>query len=96
MITNFIALQNNPALVEFRDYCMAFYGPDSDLYPIEGFSEAICEIAIMVLLKRCCDPENDIEWGDGDSIDRERVAWIVHNEEHIPLMLDFNPTLEVA
>jgi len=96
MITNFISLDLNPALVEFRDYCMAFYAPHSDLYPIEGFSEAICEVAIMEYIKQCSDPENDFEWGDGDSIDRERVSWIARNKEYLPLLKRMNPTLEVA
>jgi hypothetical protein len=71
-ITNFVALRNNPALVEFRNYILSFYGYDG-LYPEEGFNVAACEIAIQDYLKICSKKYAKWEWGDGDSIDRERV-----------------------
>lgn len=79
VITNFFALSKNPALVEFRDYVLSFYGPDAPktLYPIEGCTTEIVEMAIVVYFKMCSDPQNFFEWGDGDSLDRERVRDII-------------------
>lgn len=77
MITNFFALSKNPELVEFRDYVFDFYGPESNLYPIEGLTLAKIEIAIVEFLKRCSDPADYREWGGGDSVDREWVRDII-------------------
>lgn len=80
MITNFIAIDANPALVEFRDYVMSFYAHDAPrtLYPIEGCTEAVVEIAIQEYIKIVCNPDRHEEWGDGDSLDRERVRDLIY------------------
>ena len=76
MITNFIALRKNPAFREFRNYVLSFYGYDG-LYPIAGLTVEKVEVAIVDYIKRCSDPQNFFEWGDGDSVDRERVRDIL-------------------
>ena len=78
-VTNFVALTKNPVFVESLDYVLSFYGPDAPktLYPIKGLTTAIAEKAIMDYIKLCSDPINPYEWGDGDSIDRERVRDII-------------------
>jgi len=94
MITNFIALRNNPALVAFRYYVLSFYGHDG-IYPLAKYEDgeivpltvADVEMAIMHYIKQCSN--NVVEWGDGDSIDRERVRVILEyrgffEESHIP------------
>lgn len=76
MVTNFIALRKNPAFREFRNYVLSFYGYDG-LYPIAGLNVGKVEVAIMDYIKMCSDPQNFFEWGDGDSVDRERVRDIL-------------------
>jgi len=76
MITNFIALRKNPAFREFRNYVLAFYGYDG-LYPIAGLNVEKVEVAIVDYIKMCSDPQNFFEWGDGDTVDRERVRDIL-------------------
>ena len=87
MITNFIALRKNPAFREFRNYVLSFYGYDG-IYPIEGLTVADVEVGIVEYIKMCSDPQNHFEWGDGDSVDRERVRDI--------LLVMPNPFKEVA
>lgn len=77
MITNFIALRSNPVLVEFRDYVHSFYGKGG-IYDL-GCSIPEIEAAIMDYIKIVSDPDRFEEWGDGDSLDRERVREILEN-----------------
>jgi hypothetical protein len=62
-------------LEEFRDYVYSFYGKDG-IYElgcsIWDIEEAIFEYVSMVL-----DPKCHMSWGEGDSIDRERVRTIL-------------------
>jgi hypothetical protein len=62
---------------EFRDYCNAFYG-EGGTYSL-GCSEADIEVAIYVYLgKLQVNSISDwMEWGEGDSVDRERVRYIL-------------------
>jgi len=64
MITNF---------QEFIDYCLSFYG-DAGLYP-QGRTREQVAYATLYYLDSCND---QIEWGDGDSLDRERVRDIMN------------------
>ena len=76
MITNFIALNSNPVLVEFKEYVLSFYDA-TGVYPIAGLTESDVEVAIQDYLKVCTNPTRFEEWGDGDSLDRERVRDII-------------------
>jgi hypothetical protein len=62
-------------LEEFRDYIYTFYGPHG-IYELgcttRDIEEAIFEYVSMVL-----DPTCHMSWGEGDSIDRERVRTIL-------------------
>ena len=55
---------------EFIDYVYSFYGKDG-LYDQNRTKEQI-SYALLMYLDDCND-EMDMEWGDGDSLDRERV-----------------------
>lgn len=77
MITNCIALNQNPVFVEFKNYILSFYNEVDGLYPIRGLTDADVDVAIVEYLKKCTDPNNFMEWGDGDSVDRERVRDII-------------------
>tara|TARA_B100001057_G_scaffold190593_1_gene191406 strand:+ start:379 stop:642 length:264 start_codon:yes stop_codon:yes gene_type:complete len=57
---------------EFLDYCMSFYNPYNGLYPIDGLTRAELALATLNYLDLCASCDN-INWGDGDSLDRERV-----------------------
>jgi len=75
MITNFFALSKNPQLADFRDYVHSFYGKEG-LYDL-GCGIPDIEIAIVDYLNICVNPDRFEEWGDGDSLDRERVRFIL-------------------
>ena len=60
---------------EFLDYCMDFYNPTSGLYPIDGLTRE--EVALATLNYLDLVASTDITWGDGDSLDRERVRDIL-------------------
>ena len=59
---------------EFLDYCESFYLPSHPdvLYPIIGLTREELALATLTYLDICesCD---SINWGSGDSLDRERV-----------------------
>ena len=75
---------------EFLDYCMSFYNPYNGLYPIDGLTRA--ELALATLNYLDLVASTDITWGDGDSLDRERVRDILietrsHNQAFEDLMI---------
>ena len=65
-------------LQEFIDYVWAFYNPQSELYPIKGLTKKDILEASWLYLQMCCYPSQpEYTWGDGDSLDRERVRDII-------------------
>ena len=76
MITNFIALKKNPVFVELKNYVLSFYNEVDGLYPIRGLTDAEVEVAINKYLVHLTTSNEDT-WGDGDSLDRERVRDIL-------------------
>lgn len=76
MTTNYIAMRSNPDLVRFRNYVLSFYAYDG-LYPIEGLSVSVVERAIMQYLEICSSTITHEQWGQGDSLDRERVRDLI-------------------
>jgi len=58
---------------EFIDYCLSFYGPGG-LYD-QGRTKEQIAWATLYYLDSCND---QVEWGDGDSLDRERVRDIMN------------------
>lgn len=58
----------------FVEYCNAFYSKGDGIYPIA--SEQEIRRAINVYLEKL-DGHEWMEWGYGDSIDRERVREIL-------------------
>ena len=76
MKTNYIAMRSNPELVHFRNYVLSFYAYDG-LYPIEGLSVDAVERAIMKYLEICSSTTRHETWGQGDSLDRERVRDLI-------------------
>lgn len=76
MTTNYIAMRSNPDLVRFRNYVLSFYAYDG-LYPVEGLNVSIVERAIMKYLEICSSTTRHETWGQGDSLDRERVRDLI-------------------
>ena len=72
-------------LIEFIDYVWSFYNEDSDLYPIKGLTRQDILEAYNVYQDRILAAKSNngrwfnvtYIWGDGDSLDRERVRDII-------------------
>ena len=68
-------------LLDFVNYVWDFYGADDALYPIKGLTKGDIFNAIFTYRDRIIQAENDnnsyYTWGDGDSLDRERVRDII-------------------
>ena len=68
------------SLEEFADYVWSFYSSNSDLYPIKSLTIEDVFHAIEIYFERI--EKGDLEyvhysWGEGDSLDRERVRDII-------------------
>ena len=68
------------SLTEFVDYVWSFYGNEDPLYPIKGLEKEHILDAFYIYEDRIL--KGDLEyvhysWGDGDSLDRERVRDII-------------------
>lgn len=61
-------------ILDFVEYVDSFYNPITGIYPIAGANVAVITKAIATYI----DSINDVEtWGNGDSVDRERVRDII-------------------
>ena len=68
----------NDMLIEFTDYVWSFYGADDALYPMNGLTRADLLSAIHDYLHMVNERNDEyFTWGDGDSLDRERVRDIL-------------------
>ena len=76
------------SLQEFVEYVWDFYKPHSQLYPIKGLVKQDIYDAFYIYKRRLLkvsynNPEyiaaygKNYSWGDGDSLDRERVRDII-------------------
>ena len=68
------------SLTELVDYVWSFYGNEDPLYPIKGLEKEHILDAFYIYEDRIL--KGDLEyahysWGDGDSLDRERVRDII-------------------
>ena len=68
------------SLEEFADYVWSFYSLNSELYPIKSLTIEDVFHAIDIYFERI--EKGDLEyvhysWGEGDSLDRERVRDII-------------------
>ena len=70
---------------EFLDYCESFYLPSHPdvLYPIDGLTRGELALATLNYLDLCAASDGTVSWGDGDSLDRERVRDFVINRRAI-------------
>jgi len=73
------------SLQEFVDYVWEFYNPNDGIYPIKGLHQQDILDALNVYQQRIKAAESNngrwfnvsYIWGDGDSLDRERVRDII-------------------
>ena len=63
---------------EFLDYVMSFYGDADALYPIDGLTREEVALATLNYMDLCAVGDT-VNWGDGDSLDRERVRDLIIN-----------------
>ena len=72
----------NDMLTEFVNYVDSFYGVNDPLYPLIKDGQPLSKVDILgateKYLSQCSDDSNELcTWGDGDSLDRERVRDIL-------------------
>ena len=75
----------NDMLTEFVNYVDSFYGVNDPLYPLIKDGQPLSKVDILgateKYLSQCSDDNNELcTWGDGDSLDRERVRDILLDE----------------
>ena len=75
----------NDILSNFVEYVDSFYGVNDPLYPLVKDGQSLSKVDILgateKYLSNCSDPKQELcTWGDGDSLDRERVRDILLNE----------------
>ena len=87
MITGTTQYALNDMLTEFVDYVDSFYGQNDPLYPMmsqetkQPLSKLDIYRATENYLSMCSDDNvKNCTWGDGDSLDRERVRDILLEE----------------
>ena len=66
---------------EFLDYVESFYLPSHPdvLYPIDNLTREEIALATLNYLDQVAASNGTINWGDGDSLDRERVRDFIIN-----------------
>ena len=69
--------QRNIYTTMFLDYVWSFYNHVDGVYPIDGLTKDMVVKATNKYLNRCLEENNTCNWGDGDSLDRERVRDII-------------------
>ena len=75
----------NDMLTNFVEYVDSFYGVNDPLYPLVKDGQSLSKVDILgateKYLGNCSDPKQEYcTWGDGDSLDRERVRDILLDE----------------
>ena len=83
----------NDMLTNFVEYVDSFYGVNDPLYPMinnetkKPLSKLDIYGATEKYLSLCADPKAELcTWGDGDSLDRERVRDILLDEYNYSLL----------
>tara|TARA_A200000159_G_scaffold18419_1_gene15049 strand:+ start:874 stop:1296 length:423 start_codon:yes stop_codon:yes gene_type:complete len=74
---------NKPVMIQFLQYVDSFYGQNGLYADKENFATVSQQ---KEAIKRYMMSLNDATtWGDGDSLDRERVRYILENELNVQL-----------
>ncbi len=64
----------------FISYVDSFYNPKSGIYPIKGMTLKMIISAVNKYMNSC---DENITWGGGDSLDRERVRDIILDDNNL-------------
>ena len=82
----------NDMLTGFVDYVDSFYGLNAPIYPMTYKDTGLPLTKVDILgatekyLSLCADPKAELcTWGDGDSLDRERVRDILLDEYNLEI-----------
>ena len=63
---------------DFIEYVWSFYGTGDPVYPIQGLTKEMIVLATAIyLILDKDDSRPEMNWGDGDSLDREHVRDII-------------------
>ena len=63
---------------DFIDYVYSFYNTKDGIYPMKGVTKKKIAQAAWIYLSMCSYPTfPHMNWGDGDSLDREHVRDIL-------------------
>ena len=73
-MTNTDAIVN--VLCDFIAYVDSFYNEKDGVYPIKGLTNSMVIKGVQTYITQIGDSES-LEWGGGDSLDRERVRDII-------------------
>ena len=63
-------------LCDFIAYVDSFYNEKDGVYPINGMTNSMVIKGVQTYITQIGESES-LEWGDGDSLDRERVRDII-------------------
>ena len=63
-------------LCDFIAYVDSFYNEKSGIYPIKGLTNSMVIKGVQTYITQIGESES-LEWGGGDSLDRERVRDII-------------------
>ena len=63
-------------LCDFIAYVDSFYNEKDRVYPIKGMTNSMVIKGVQTYITQIGESES-LEWGDGDSLDRERVRDII-------------------
>ena len=63
-------------LCDFISYVDSFYNAETGIYPINGMTNQMVINGVQTYITQIGESES-LEWGDGDSVDRERVRDII-------------------
>ena len=63
-------------LCDFISYVDSFYNEKDGIYPIKGLTNAMVIKGVQTYITQIGQAES-LEWGGGDSVDRERVRDII-------------------
>ena len=63
-------------LCDFIAYVDSFYNEKDGVYPIKGMTNTMVIKGVQTYITQIGESES-LEWGDGDSLDRERVRDII-------------------
>ena len=69
---------NSKEDIQFVDYVWSFYGTDDPVYPIKGLTKGMIIVGTYIYRQHCLDDSRtEMQWGDGDSLDREHGRDII-------------------